>query len=138
MAALASGCKQGTESATAANESAAAWSPLVSENVGDLEPETLTWLAQLGLQHVVLQGTDWVDASRKGYWTSDDLGDLVNRCERYGLTLHSLMIPIAWLMNAMLGRPERDNDIERISRSVRAAGSVGIRMIEWRWSPDFK
>jgi len=137
-AALAGSCEQGADAPTHPRDQSAPWSPLLSENISDLQPATLTWMAQMGLEHVVLQGTDWVDASRKGYWTEDDLADLVTRCERHGLKLHSLMIPISWLMNAMLGRPERDSDIERIARSIQAAGAVGIGMIEWRWSPDFK
>jgi len=138
MAAIATACDQSSHTPDRPQQHGASWSPLLSENINDLEPATLTWMAQMGLQHVVLQGTDWVDASRKGYWTEDDIADLVTRCERHGLKLYSLMIPIAWLMNAMLGRPEGDGDIERIARSIQAAGAAGIKMIEWRWSPDFK
>jgi len=138
MAAIATACDQSSDTRDLPQQHDASWSPILSENINDLEPATLTWMAQMGLQHVVLQGTDWVDASRKGYWTEDDIADLVTRCERHGLKLHSLMIPIGWLMNAMLGRPERDGDIERIARSIQAAGVAGIKMIEWRWSPDFK
>ena len=114
------------------------WSPRVSENVGDLEDDTLTWMAQLGLEHVVLQGTDWVDRDAKGHWSSADLADLHARCGAFGLRLHSLMIPIAWLTPAMMGDPARDGMIDNIRRSIAAAGDSGVEMIEWRWSPDFK
>ena len=114
------------------------WSPRVGENIGDLDDDTLTWMAQLGLEYVVLQGTDWVDRDGKGYWSAADIKDLHARCGAFGLQLHSLMIPIAWLTAAMLGDPARDGMIENIGRSMKEAGASGVEMIEWRWSPDFK
>ena len=137
-AGLGTSCRTQDQLPSPASDPTGEWTPLIAENVGDLNESTLRWLAQLGHEHVVLQGTDWVDASRKGYWSDADLLNLVERCGRFGLQLHSLMIPIDWLMASMLGKPERDRDIERIMQSIRAAGAAGIAMIEWRWSPDFK
>ncbi len=134
-AAAASSCSQ-TDDAPATP--ADAWSPRVSENIGDLDDATLAWMAQLGLEHVVLQGTDWVDRDAKGYWSAADIKDLHARCGAFGLRLHSLMIPIAWLTAPMLGDSTRDDFIANINRSVKQAGDSGVEMIEWRWSPDFK
>ncbi len=114
------------------------WSPKVSENIGNLEDRTLRWMAQLGLKWVVLQGTDQVDRAAKGYWTVDDIRPLRERCAEFGLELYSLMIPLGWLMSPMLAQPDRDAWIDKIGRSVKAAGEAGVQMIEWRWSPDFK
>ena len=94
-------------------------------------------MAQLGLEWVVLQGTDWVDRGGKGYWTVDDIKPLQQRCRDHGLELYSLMIPIAWLMGPMLARDDRDSSIANIQRSIEAAAEAGVRMFEWRWSPDF-
>ncbi|MEZ5362080.1 MAG: hypothetical protein R2748_06970 [Bryobacterales bacterium] len=60
---------------------AAFWTPKVSENIGSLDDSTLRWMAQLGLEWVVLQGTDWVDRGAKGYWTVDDIRPQ-ERCQR--------------------------------------------------------
>ena len=120
------------------DRASAEWSPKVSENLSNVDPDTLLWLAQLGLQWVVYQGTDDVDANGKGYWTRDDLKPIQDRCRAYGLELHSLMIPLDWLMSPMLGRPDGDRSVENIRRSVAAAGEAGVGMLEWRWSPDFK
>lgn len=114
------------------------WSPKVSENLADLNDDTLTWMAQLGLEWVCLQGTDWVDREGKGYWSPQDIELLQQRCSAHGLKLYSLMIPLNWLMSSMLDGPERDKDAENIQRSIRAAGEAGVQMVEWRWSPDFK
>ena len=114
------------------------WSPKVSENIGNLEDRTLRWMAQLGLKWVVLQGTDWVDSDGKDYWTLGDIAPLRERCSDFGLELYSLMLPFQWLMSPMLAQADRDEWIEKIGRSVKAAGEAGVQMIEWRWSPDFK
>ena len=114
------------------------WSPKVSENIGDLNDDTLRWMAQLGLEWVVLQGTDWVDADSKGYWTDADIRPLLETTKGFGLQIYSLMIPFDWLMGPMTARDDRDSSIERINRSIAAAGAAGVQMIEWRWSPDFK
>jgi len=114
------------------------WSPKVSENVGDLNGDTLTWMAQLGLEWVCLQGTDWVDREGKGYWSPEDIELLQKRCDDHGLKLYSLMIPLDWLMSSMLDGASKAEDQENIRRTVRTAGSAGVQMIEWRWSPDFK
>lgn len=127
-----------SEAPVTEDASAAPWEPKISENIGNLEEATLRWMAQLGHKWVVLQGTDWVDQGGKGYWSADDITPLQQRCREFGMELYSLMIPIAWLMSPMLAKPDRDQWIENISRSVQAAGRAGIQMIEWRWSPDFK
>lgn len=114
------------------------WQPRLSENIGSLEDETLRWMAQLGLEWIVLKGTDLVDRGGKGYWSEQDVEAVQDRCAAYGLKLHSLMLPLAWLMNSMLGRPERDQDIENICKSLAAAGAMDVAVIEWGWSPDFR
>src|SRR5689334_11159014 len=70
------------------------WGPKLSENLADVRPETLRWLKQLGCRHVVFQGTDGVDADRKGYWSAGDVRAARKACEDAGLILESMMIPI--------------------------------------------
>lgn len=113
------------------------WQPKVAENIGDLEASTLGWLAQLGLQWVDLQGAESVDRDQKGWWSFDDLQAAQQRCRQFGLQIAAITVPIAWQMRPMLGAPGRDEDIERIVRSIRAAGRAGIPVFQYRWSPDF-
>ena len=134
-AAWASGC---SPERPPAPRSGGSWEPKVAENIGNLEESTLRWLAQLGHKWVVLQGTDSVDQDAKGYWTTQDIEPLRQRCQEFGMELYSLMIPISWLMSPMLAKPDRDRWIENVRRSIQAAGKAGISRIEWRWSPDFK
>ena len=119
-------------------EATAEWTPRLSENIGTLDDATLRWMAQLGLEWVVLQGTDSVDGNGKGYWSEEDIADVQKRCSSHSLKLHSLMLPIRWLTNSMLGRQGRDQDIEHIRTSLTSAGASGVTVIEWRWSPDFR
>jgi mannonate dehydratase len=113
------------------------WLPKLSENLADVAPETLRWLAQLGCGHVVFQGTDGVDADRKGYWTVDDVRPVKKACQAAGLVLESMMIPIDFYRQARLGKAGRDKEIENVRRTIRAAGEEGVPMLEWRFWPDF-
>lgn len=118
--------------------SEAAWSPKVSENLPNVSDENLAWLAQLGCEWVVLQGTDWIDKDGNGYWTAEEIKPVQEQCRKFGLELYSLMIPLGWLMSPMLDQADKDEQIENVCRSIRTAGALGVQMIEWRWSPDFK
>src|SRR5438094_10521366 len=79
------------------------WTPRLSENLADVNPETLRWLRQLGCRHVIFQGTDGVDPDRKGYWTAADVRLAKKNCEAAGLILESMMIPIDFYRQARLG-----------------------------------
>jgi mannonate dehydratase len=113
------------------------WTPKLSENLADVNPDTLRWLEQLGCKHVIFQGTDGVDRDRKGYWTAADIRPLRKRCADAGLVLESMMIPIDFYRKARLGQPGRDQEIENVCRTIRAAGDEGVPMLEWRFWPDF-
>jgi mannonate dehydratase len=113
------------------------WMPKLSENLADVNPDTLRWLAQLGCKHVIYQGTDGVDAEKKGYWSPGDVRAAKKACEAAGLVLESMMIPIDFYLQARLGKPGRDKEIENVCRTIRAAGDEGLPMMEWRFWPDF-
>jgi mannonate dehydratase len=113
------------------------WTPKLSENLADVNPDTLHWLKQLGCKHVIFQGTDGVDSERKGYWSPGDVRMVKKQCEEAGLTLESMMIPIDFYRKARLGQEGRDQEIENVSKTIRAAGAEGVRMLEWRFWPDF-
>jgi mannonate dehydratase len=113
------------------------WQLKIAENISGLEETTLRWMAQLGIEWVDLQGSEAVDRGKKGWWSPEDVRAAVDRCAQFGLRIAVITVPIAWEMNAMLGKPERDRDIENIARSIAAVGSAGIPVFQYRWSPDF-
>jgi mannonate dehydratase len=116
---------------------AAKWMPKLSENLADVNPETLRWLKQLGCQHVIFQGTDGVDRGQKGFWAGEDIRPIKNACMAAGLILESMMIPIDFYRKARFGQRGREQEIENVCRTIRAAGEEGIPMLEWRFWPDF-
>jgi mannonate dehydratase len=113
------------------------WAPKLSENLADVNPDTLRWLKQLGCKHVIFQGTDSVDTEKKGYWSPGDVRAVRKSCEQAGLTLESMMIPIDFYRKARLGQAGRDKEIDNVCRTIRAAGEEGLPMMEWRFWPDF-
>jgi mannonate dehydratase len=64
-------------------------------------------------------------------WEESRLGAMMDRLKRNGLTLANLMI--AGFPNAIYNRPDRDADIEKVIQSVRAAGRVGLPVVEYNW-----
>jgi mannonate dehydratase len=115
-----------------------AWEPKVAENITGFNDATLRWMAQLGVQWVDLQGAEEVDRDKKGWWSLEDIRSVQQRCAQFGLRLACVTVPLAWQMNSMLARAGRDQDIERIERSIAAVGQAGVPVFQWRWSPDFK
>jgi len=60
----------GAEAMAQAQQRALKWQPKLSENLADVQPETLRWRSQLGCQYVIFQGADGIDPDNKGYWTA--------------------------------------------------------------------
>ncbi len=79
---------------------------------------------QLGVEHVISGGGPIP-------WEESQLRNLVDRIKAQGLTLGNLMI--YGFNNAIYARPGRDQDIENVIASIRAAGKVGLPVIEYNW-----
>jgi len=120
-----------------AQPKAAPWTPKLSENLADVNRDTLRWLKQLGCKHVIFQGTDGVDADKKGHWNAGDVRAAKKNCEEAGLTLESMMIPIDFYRKARLGQAGRDQEIDNVCKTIRAVAAEGVPMMEWRFWPDF-
>jgi len=57
-------------------------------------------------------------------WEKNQLKDMIDRLKANGLSLGNLMI--AGFPNTLYGRPGRDEEIEKVIQSIRAAGKVGL------------
>jgi len=64
-------------------------------------------------------------------WQEADLRARIERLKAGGLTLYNLMI--GGFPNTIYGRPGRDEEIEKVIQSIRAAGKAGLPVIEYNF-----
>lgn len=64
-------------------------------------------------------------------WDEAQLKARAERLKANGITLYNLMI--GGFPNAIYGRPGRDEEIEKVIQSIRAAGKAGIPVVEYNW-----
>ncbi len=81
-------------------------------------------IRQLGVEHVISGGGPIP-------WDERQLETTIGRLKNNGLTLGNLMI--AGFPSAIYNRPDRDADIEKVIQSIRAAGRVGVPVVEYNW-----
>ena len=110
-------------------QAGAPWRPIICENVRDVSDRTLRWAAQLGLDAVALPAT-LADPEGAGVLTKAALSALVERVGSFGLRL-ALMTLHNVTPRIILARPGRDEDIEAVIRSIRAAGAAGIPVLDY-------
>jgi len=91
---------------------------------GDEAAAAARRIRQLGVTHVISGGGPIP-------WDEARLDNLMTRLTDNGLTLANLMI--AGFPNAIYNRPGKDEDIEKVIQSVRAAGRVGLPVVEYNW-----
>ncbi len=80
---------------------------------------------QLGVDHVIA-GAPW-----RIPWQEARLRELSDRLKGHGLTLGNLMI--RGFPRTIYGRPGRDEEIDQVIQSIRAAGKVGLPVIEYNF-----
>jgi mannonate dehydratase len=81
-------------------------------------------LRQIGVDHVLMGGPAIP-------WTDEALRALVERFRAAGLTVANLMI--AGFPKALYGRPGRDEEIDKVNASIRAAGRAGVPVVEYNF-----
>ena len=82
-------------------------------------------LKQLGVDHVIAGPVGPIP------WQEARLRELSERLRGYGLTLGNVMI--SGFPNTIYGRPGRDEEIAKVIASIRAAGKVGLPVIEYNF-----
>jgi mannonate dehydratase len=81
-------------------------------------------LQQLGVNDVMMGGPAIP-------WQESELRALIDKLKSGGLALGNMMI--AGFPKTLYGRPGRDEEIEKIQQSIRAAGRVGLPVIEYNF-----
>ncbi len=81
-------------------------------------------MKQIGVDHAILSGP-------RIPWEEDQLRAIMDRHKAGGITVLNMMI--GGFNNAIYGRPGRDQDIENVQKSIRAAGKAGLSIIEYNF-----
>ncbi|HZU24752.1 MAG TPA: mannonate dehydratase [Bryobacteraceae bacterium] len=81
-------------------------------------------LKQIGIDHVLMGGPPIP-------WNEDELRARIERLRAGGLTLCNMMI--SGFPKAIYGRPGRDEEIDKVRQSIRAAGKAGLPVVEYNW-----
>lgn len=93
-------------------------------SAGGVDAAGMRRVKQLGVDHVLMMGPriPWEESSIRATMDSFKSG---------GLTLGNMMI--VGFPNTIYGRPGRDEEIEKVRQSIRAAGRAGLPVIEYNF-----
>src|SRR2546430_1401506 len=91
---------------------------------GTVDEAGMRRLKQLGVSDVLMGGPPIP-------WLEPDLRALIDKLKAGGLELGNMMI--TGFPNTVYGKPGRDEEIEKIQQSVRAAGRVGLPVVEYNF-----
>ncbi|MCC7174148.1 MAG: mannonate dehydratase [Bryobacterales bacterium] len=88
---------------------------------------------EAGMRRVKQLGVDYIVGGSVGAipWKEADLRARIERTKAAGLTHYNIMI--SGFTNAIYGRAGRDEDIDKVLQSIRAAGKAGLPVIEYNW-----
>ena len=88
------------------------------------EEKAVRRVLQLGVTHVLTGGP-------RIPWQEPELRARIERLKGQGITLYNMMI--GGFPNALRGLPGRDEEIEKVIQSIRAAGKAGLPVIEYNF-----
>ena len=91
---------------------------------GAVDEAGMRRVKQLGVNDVLMGGPPIP-------WLEPDLRALIDKLKTGGLALGNLMI--TGFPKTLYGKPGRDEEIEKVQQSIRAAGRVGLPVIEYNF-----
>jgi mannonate dehydratase len=98
--------------------------PKLCVGLGSRDDAAMRKVKQIGVNHVLTGGP-------RIPWQESELRAIMDRYKAGGLTLYNLMI--GGFNDAIYARPGRDEAIEKVIQSIRAAGKVGLPVVEYNW-----
>jgi mannonate dehydratase len=99
--------------------------PKLALGVAVLEPDSLREVKQLGVSHVFRAGPTQLP------WQETELKVMMDTCKAAEVSLSNLMI--SGFPHTIYGRAGRDQEIENVQKSIRAAGKVGLPVVEYNF-----
>jgi len=91
---------------------------------GRMDAAGMRRLKQIGVDHVLMGGPPIP-------WTEADLRSRMEHLKAGGITLGNMMI--GGFTNTLYGRAGRDEEIDKVRQSIRAAGRAGLPVIEYNF-----
>ena len=91
---------------------------------GNLAEAGIRRVKQLGVDHVLMGGP-------RIPWEESRIRAIMENLKSGGLALGNMMI--SGFPNTLYGRPGRDEEIEKVQQSIRAAGRAGLPVIEYNF-----
>lgn len=91
---------------------------------GNISERGMRRVKQLGVDHVLMGGPPIP-------WREEHLRSIMDRLRGGDLSLGNMMIE--GFPNAIYGRPGRDEEIEKLQQSLRAAGRAGLPVVEYNF-----
>ena len=82
-------------------------------------------IKQLGVNHVI------AGAGGRLPWEEARLKEIIDRYKSWGLAVGNMMI--SGFNNAIYARTGRDEDIDKVIQSIKAAGRAGLPVVEYNW-----
>ncbi len=95
--------------------------PLNGRNITE---QAIREVKQIGVNHVLMGGPRFP-------WDEATLRAIVDKVKAGGLEVGNMMI--GGFPNTIYGRPGRDEEIDKFKQSIRAAGKVGLPVIEYNF-----
>src|SRR5205085_12457288 len=93
-------------------------------SAGGFDDAGIRRVKQLGVEYVLTGGP-------RIPWQEADIRDRIAKLKAGGLTLYNMMI--SGFPNTLYGKPGRDEEIEKVQQSIRAAGKAGLPVIEYNF-----
>ena len=88
------------------------------------DSDTMRRYKQIGIDHVLMGGP-------RIPWQEADLRSRMDHFAEHGLQIANMMI--GGFPNTIYGRPGRDEEIAKVQESIRAAGRVGLPVVEYNF-----
>jgi mannonate dehydratase len=95
-----------------------------SSSTGGPDEGSMRRVKQLGVDHVLMGGP-------RIPWEESQIRALMDRLKSGGLTLGNMMT--GGFPNTLQGRPGRDEEIDKVRQSIRAAGAAGLPVVEYNF-----
>ncbi|HEY3838381.1 MAG TPA: mannonate dehydratase [Bryobacteraceae bacterium] len=98
--------------------------PMGNIAIGQLDDNGMRRVKQLGVNHVLMTGPALP-------WPESEIRSRMEKLKAHGLTLGNMMI--GGFPNTIYGKPGRDEEIDKVRQSIRAAGRAGLPVIEYNF-----